>query len=97
MSEVLVVDNPEKLRFEAYLGEELAGFAQYELAHQLIVITHTEVGDAFEGKGVGSSLVRGVLDEVRGRDLRVLPLCPFVKSWIGSHDEYADMVDGAPD
>lgn len=97
MSEVLVVDNPEKLRFEAYLGEELAGFAQYEQAHQLIVITHTEVGDAFEGKGVGSSLVRGVLDEVRGRDLRVLPLCPFVKSWIGSHDEYADMVHGAPD
>ena len=97
MSDVSVVDNPEKNRFEAYLDDELAGFAQYQLAKELIVFTHTEVDDAYEGKGVGSALVRGALDAVRGTRLRVLPLCPFVKRWIGKHDEYADLVYGAPE
>jgi hypothetical protein len=38
----------------------------------------------------------GALDEVRGADRKVLPLCPFIKRWIESHREYIDLVYGAP-
>lgn len=54
--------------------------------------THTEVGDDFEGRGVGSALVRGALDDVRRNGLSVQPLCPFVKSWIQRHPGYGDLV-----
>jgi uncharacterized protein len=92
MSEVLVRDNSEESRFEAYVDGQLAGFSAYELTDGVITFTHTEVDDAFEGQGVGSTLVRQALDQVRadgGR--RVRPLCPFVRDWIEDHPDYADL------
>jgi predicted GNAT family acetyltransferase len=44
------------------------------------------------GKGVGSKLVQGALDQVRAAGLQVIPECPFVKAWIEKHPEYADLV-----
>ena len=43
------------------------------------------------GKGIGSALVRGLLDIVRTQGLKVVPLCPFVASYIAKHPEYADL------
>jgi uncharacterized protein len=91
-----VTDNADEQRYEAASDGTVAGFAEYKLARDLIVFTHTEVDQAFEGQGVGGELVRQALDDVRGRDLKVLPLCPFVKAWIGRHPEYHDVVYGAP-
>jgi predicted GNAT family acetyltransferase len=74
-----------------------AGFAEYQLTDELIVFTHTEVDRKFEGQGVGSKIARFALDDVRADGTRkVLPLCPFIKGWIGHHREYADMIYGAP-
>ena len=50
MADVQVTDNRDALRFEARIDGELAGFAAYELADDLIMFTHTEVFDAFEGQ-----------------------------------------------
>ena len=97
MADVVVTDHPEQSRYEARVGDTLAGFAQYQLTSELIVFTHTEVGDAFEGQGVGSALVQQALDHVRaGGSRKVLPLCPFVKGWISRHRDYVDLVYGAP-
>ena len=91
-----IKDNSEKHRYEA-LDESgvVAGFAAYKRRDGLVVFTHTEVDDAFEGEGVGSSLVRGALDDVRGSGQKVQPLCPFVKGYIEKHPEYQDLVTGA--
>jgi predicted GNAT family acetyltransferase len=72
---------------------ESAGLAAFELDGDRIVFTHTEVDDRFEGQGVGSALARHALDDVRARgSLRVVPRCPFIRSWIEKHPEYADLV-----
>ena len=47
------------------LGGELVGLAAYHLEPSLIIFTHTEVEDAYEGQGVGSALARFALDEAR--------------------------------
>jgi uncharacterized protein len=92
MADVVVTHHPEQSRYEARVGDTLAGFAQYQLTSELIVFTHTEVDDAFEGQGVGSSLVRQALDAVRADGgLRVRPWCPFVRDWIDHHPDYADL------
>jgi len=88
--------NADKARYEALMGSEVAGFAEYQLAADLIVFTHTEVDPAYEGQGVGSALARAALDDVRGTGRKVLPLCPFIKGWIAHHREYEDLVYGAP-
>jgi predicted GNAT family acetyltransferase len=84
-----VVDNPRQDRYEARDGDAVAGFAAYQRAGHLIVFTHTEVDPSYEGKGVGS-------DDARAKGLPVLPLCPFVKGWIGKHPEYSDLVYASP-
>ena len=58
-----------------------------------IIFTHTEVDDAFAGRGVGTSLARGALDTVRKRKEKLVPLCPFIASYVRRHDEYSDLVD----
>ena len=94
--QVVVTRNEDESRWEARIGGELAGFAAYQLTDELVVFTHTEVDPAYEGQGVGSALARAALDDVRGTDRKVLPLCPFIKGWIGGHREYVDLVYGAP-
>ena len=97
MTDVATSHNPQARRYEAHLDGELAGFAEYQLTDALVIFTHTEVGEKFEGKGVGSALARFALDDVRGSgERRVLPLCPFIKGWIGKHRDYVDLVYGAP-
>jgi predicted GNAT family acetyltransferase len=92
-TQITVLDIPERDRFEAVLATgEVVGIAQYQLVPGQIVFTHTKVFDQYEGRGVGSTLVRGALDQVRVAGLTVNPLCPFVKAFIARHQEYADLM-----
>jgi len=96
MAEVQVRDNPDRHRYEAHVEGQLAGFAEYQLATDLIVLTHTEVDPAYEGQGVGGALARAAMDDVRARQVKALVICPFILSWIGRHRECADLLYGAP-
>jgi predicted GNAT family acetyltransferase len=78
-------------RYEASVDGELAGFADFEESGRLTVLTHTEVDPAYEGQGVGSALAKGVLDDLRARGATVVPLCPFIRSWIEKHPDYQDI------
>jgi predicted GNAT family acetyltransferase len=90
--EVTVRDNPDRGRYEVYVGSMLAGFADYHSQPGLVTVLHTEVDTRFEGRGLGSELVRRVLDDVRRRNAKVLAVCPFVRSFLQRHPEYADIV-----
>jgi predicted GNAT family acetyltransferase len=86
---VRVVDNRDELRYEVWVDGRLAGYIRYTFDEDVVTMVHTEIEPAFEGKGVGSGLVKGALDDARGRGFTVLPLCPFVAAWIERHPEYA--------
>ena len=90
--ETAVSDNHARHRYDITVDGEVAGFTVYELRPGVIAFMHTEIGDEWGGKGVGSKLVRGALDDARSRGLAVLPYCPFVRSWIERHDDYLDLV-----
>jgi len=92
-----VSDNPAESRYEAEVDGEFAGFAAYQLNDKLIAFTHTEVLPAFEGKGVGGAIARFAMDDVRARHLRAVPICPFVKTWLQRHPDYADVTGGQRD
>jgi predicted GNAT family acetyltransferase len=90
---VTVHDAPDQHRFEAVdESGQVAGVAVYVRHDDRVVITHTVVDDAFEGRGVGSALARSALDAIRAEGLTVDPQCPFVRSWIERHPDYADLV-----
>lgn len=87
-----VTDNPDQERFEIRVDGELAGFVQYRLKDGALVLLHTETDPRFRGHGVAGHLVRSTLDAARERHLAVLPYCPFARTWITEHPEYADLI-----
>jgi len=90
--ETTVRDNPEENRYEIRDGDRVLGQADYERRGDILVFTHTEVDPDAGEDGLGSTLVRAALDDVRGKGAKVVPQCPFVRGWIDRHQEYADLV-----
>ncbi|WP_346619873.1 GNAT family N-acetyltransferase [Blastococcus montanus] len=90
--EPTVTDVPESDRFEIRDGERVLGLAAYERRGETVVFTHTEVDPDAGQSGLGSTLVRAALDEVRSRGGSVVPRCSFVAGWIERHPDYADLV-----
>jgi len=86
-----VVNNTEKHRFELAAEGYLAA-TYYEINAGVITFIHTEVPKELAGKGVGSRLVKGALDQVRRDGLKVVPQCPFVRAYIDKHPAEADLL-----
>jgi uncharacterized protein len=89
---MIVTDRPNELRYEIEVDGEVAGFLMYRLEPGVIELVHTDVAPKWEGKGVGGALVKGALDDVRARGLKMRPFCPFVRAYIKRHPEYQDLV-----
>jgi predicted GNAT family acetyltransferase len=88
-----VRNNIAEHRYELTVEGHLAA-TYYQIANGVITFVHTEVPDALAGRGVGSKLVKGALDQVRSQGLKVVAQCPFVKAYIEKHAEYADLLNG---
>jgi predicted GNAT family acetyltransferase len=92
MTDIKVTDNTAAHRFEVALDGETA-FAEYRLKPGLLVLPHTVVPDAFEGKGVASALARHAFAYARSQSLKVAPTCAFMAGWVKKHPEAHDLVD----
>lgn len=57
-----------------------------------ISIDHTEVYAGNEGKGLAKKLVNKAVDYAREHNLKIIPVCTFVKSVIDKTPEFKDIV-----
>ena len=94
-SGITVEDEPAAQRFVVRVDGAEAGATYYRRVGDRVVFTHTEVDDAYGGRGIGSALARGALDAVRAHGERVVPLCPFIAAYIDRHPDVADLIDEA--
>jgi hypothetical protein len=85
-----VRDNPARKRYELELNGGTA-FVTYTRAPRVITLLHAEVPPALEGRGYGSALVRGVLEQVRADGNKMIPLCPFIAAYLLKHPEFDDL------
>ena len=86
-----VSNNEARSRYELIVDGAVA-VAQYKLDGDTLHLTHTIVPREVEGRGVGSRLIKGALDDARSRGLRVDPICPFVRHYIDRNQEYQDLL-----
>ena len=86
-----VRDNPAQKRFELDVDGHTA-LLYYRLEPGVITLVHTEVPPELGGRGVGSTLVRGVLEAIRAKGLKVVVKCPFVAAYMGKHPEFNDLI-----
>jgi hypothetical protein len=86
-----VRDNTALSRFELDAGSVTA-FVTYRLSDGVITLQHTETPVAARGQGIASQLIKGTLDMVRARGLKMIPRCDFVQAYIAKHPEYRDLI-----
>lgn len=91
MEDADVVHVPEENRYELRLGGRRVGLIAYRSRDDALDLTHTEVEPQLEGRGLGSRLVAGALDDARARGVKVVPSCPFIADFIERNPEYADV------
>ena len=86
-----LIDNQEAKQYEFHIGEYMAKI-EYIIAKDKIFLTHTEVPKKLEGQGIGTDLVKQVLEDIEKKELRLVPLCPFVAMYIKRHPEWRKLV-----
>jgi uncharacterized protein len=89
---IVVTDRPELGHFEITVDGEPAGFTAYTKVGDKLDFTHTEIDSRYEGRGLGSILIKAALDATRERGLGLLPHCRFVRGYVERHPEYLDLV-----
>lgn len=92
MSNTTLRNNQDEHRYELLDGEQILGFAEYNLMKDAVMFTHTEIASEHEGKGYGSQLAQKALDDVRGQHKQVIPVCQFITAYIRRHPDYVDLV-----
>ncbi|MEU1226559.1 GNAT family N-acetyltransferase [Streptomyces sp. NPDC005828] len=80
-------------RYEILVDGERAGLTAYRDRDDRRVFFHTEVGEAYAGRGLASILIEQALTDVRASGMRIVPVCPYVAKFLKKHDEFADITD----
>ncbi|NQX10779.1 N-acetyltransferase [Microbacteriaceae bacterium VKM Ac-2855] len=88
-----VTDNPALSRFDITVDGVAAGFAAYTRRLGRVVFTHTEIGDGWEGHGLGSILAREALANVAESGDTVVPRCPFIAAYLRKHPDAAVAIE----
>ncbi|TGE03782.1 GNAT family N-acetyltransferase [Hymenobacter fodinae] len=84
-------DNTYDQQFELVVSG-LTAFLEYQLHHEFLTLIHTEVPVIMQNQGVGSALVEKVFQRSAEHHLTIIPLCPFVVSYLRRHPEWYRLV-----
>jgi len=84
-------ERAQRSRYAAYVEGVRIGFASCVQVHDTILLPHVEVDPERRDLGLGSMLVRRVLDDARAEGNTVIPLCPFARRWVDLHPDYAQV------
>lgn len=79
-------------RFEISVDGNVAGFTQFTDREHRRIFPHTEIGEDFGGQGLAGIVVEEAMRATREEGRTIVPVCPYVKKWLGKHPEYDELV-----
>lgn len=84
-------NNKEAKQYEMWIEGHLAK-VEYILSNGRIFLTHTEVPKSLGGRGVGTSVVKLIMEDIEKQNLVLVPLCPFVALFLKKNPEWMKLV-----
>lgn len=79
--------------FKAFENEKEVGTLDYTMDEMnTIIINHTEVSPAYEGKGIAKKLVMQSVAFARQKNLKILPRCPYAEKLFERSAEIQDVL-----
>jgi uncharacterized protein len=98
LSAITISHNPDRERFEVLDAGKVVGKAWYKAYDDdgdggadgpaERIFYHTVVNEDHAGQGLAGRLAKVALEETVAAGLRIVPVCPYIKSYIGRHPEY---------
>ncbi|MGO4188932.1 GNAT family N-acetyltransferase [Pseudarthrobacter sp. TAF60_1] len=92
MNDITISNNPDRERFEVSVAGKVIGKAWYKAydgdGQAERIFYHTVVNEEYAGQGLAGRLAKAALDETVAAGLGIVPVCPFIKSYITGHPEY---------
>jgi len=67
--------------------ENQTALLQYRRSGETIRLIHTEVPEPLRGRGLANQLARAALDYAHFNQLKVIPVCPFIKQYLEKHPQ----------
>ncbi|WP_209390742.1 GNAT family N-acetyltransferase [Chryseobacterium sp. RR2-3-20] len=93
MIDVKQNNNEKNGSFEAYIDGQKAGLMTYTWAgEERFIIDHTEVEEAYNGKGVGKEMLIKAVEFARENNKKIIPLCPFAKATFQKNANLQDVL-----
>ncbi len=86
-----LIDNIAEKQYEFHIDGQKPRI-EYIKVEGKIFLTHTEVPKALEGRGIGSAMIKSALEDIKEKELTLVPLCPFVAAYIKKHPEWRELV-----
>lgn len=74
-------------------GNTLARMTYSQPDRNKIIIEHTEVDDTIRHENAGYQMVDSAVQYARAHQLKIVPVCPFVKAVFDKKPEYADVME----
>lgn len=59
----------------------------------LWIVDHTEVKDEARGEGLGRKILAQIIEHARQNEIKIMPLCPYVKSVFKKEPELNDVLN----
>lgn len=82
-------------RFTVAVDDKRVGLADFVDHDGHRIFHHTEVDDAFEGRGLASIMVGEALAATRDAGMRIVAVCPMVAKYVETHHDFDDAIDPA--
>lgn len=91
--EILVKELDSKGFAMARDQSKRVGMMTFSIAgEELIIIDHTEVDPAYNGKGIGKQMLYGIVKMARDKNIKIIPLCPYASAMFKKIEDIQDVL-----
>lgn len=73
-------------------GEKRARMTYTQPDAGKMIVEHTEVDDELRGKNIGYQMVNTAVQYARDHNMKIVPVCPFVKAVFDKKPDYKDVL-----
>lgn len=84
--------DPIRASFHARTEHGEARLDYQRIGDRTLDLRHTYVPDQDRGQGIAGSLVKRALEYASQNDLRIIPTCPFVRTWLAENPRFRHLV-----
>lgn len=90
LDKIEIIHNPAERRFEIWIDGLLAKL-DYTENGGTIAMTHVGVPVEFRGMGIAAVITKTALEYAKANSLRVIPICPYVASYLRRNPQYMEL------